>query len=146
MSKIMDPSQNDARVSELGSYSLKFMWQLRLQAVRAFGPLGFRPTQVLVLEFVNQGHNQPKVLAQLLGLVPPALSTIIAELEGRGLLERQADLKDGRRVRLHLTPEGKETHRALMEAWLDVRREHIAQFSDKELDVSLEFFRKFDED
>lgn len=135
-------SSVDESSYELGSYSLQLMWHLRQRAARAFEPLGFRTNRVLVLEYIAQGVNQPKDLHQALGIVPPAISTIIAELETRGLLSRQADPHDGRRVNLHLTPEGEKVRQQLSLAWQEVRREFHDSLSKKELTTTLQIYRK----
>jgi DNA-binding MarR family transcriptional regulator len=127
---------------EIGSYSLRLMWQLRQRAARAFEPLGFRTTRVLVLECIAQGYTQPKDLHQALGLVPPAISTIIAELEGRGLLERQSDPRDGRRINLNLTPAGETARQQLQEAWLEARRDLNGSLSPKDQATSLRLLQK----
>ena len=69
-----------ALIDEFGSYALQLMWVLRQDASPGVRPLGFRTVRALLLEFVGRGHTQPKELAELLGVVPPAVSTMIAEL------------------------------------------------------------------
>ncbi len=142
MSKPADSVAHDELLDELSSYSLRLMWRMRQQAVRAFEPLGFRTTRVLALEFVAHGYTQPKDLAEVLGIVPPALSTIVAELEGRGLLLRQTDPNDGRRINLSLTPAGEQTRRQLREAWSKTREENRKQLSEQDLKTTLELYRK----
>lgn len=129
-------------IDELGTCSLQLMWTLRQDATRAFDPLGFRTVRALLLEFVGRGYTQPKELASLLGTVPPAVSTIIAELEERGLLLRRSDPHDGRRVRLSLTEAGEATRLELRHAWKQAGLKRLVHFSDEELEVFLKLCRK----
>lgn len=46
-------------------------------------------------------------------LSQPALSRMVDRLEDRGLVERVADMSDGRAVRVRLSPTGRETQRAV---------------------------------
>lgn len=142
MSKPADLVAHDKLLDELSLYSLQLMWRMRQQAVRAFEPLGFRTTRVLVLEFVARGYTQPKDLAEVLGIVPPAISTIVAELEGRGLLQRQTDPHDGRRINLSLTPTGEKTRQQLRDVWGQAREENRKRLTEQELRTILELYRK----
>ncbi len=128
--------------NELGSYGLQIMWKLKQRAAQAFEPLGLRPNRVLVLESIALGHTQPKDLHKVLGIVPPAISTIVAELEARGLLTRQVDPHDGRRVNLQLTAEGKEIRQQVHRAWNEAHREVHAVLTEKDVLASLELCRK----
>jgi DNA-binding MarR family transcriptional regulator len=129
-------------IDELGHCSLQLMWTLRQDAARAFDPLGFRTVRALLLEFVGRGHTQPKALAAMLGTVPPAVSTIIAELEERGLLLRRSDPHDGRRVHLSLTEAGEAARLELRHAWNQAGLKRLSGFSDEELEVFLRLCRK----
>jgi DNA-binding MarR family transcriptional regulator len=122
-------------LDDLGCYSLQLMWTLRQDAARAFDPLGFRTVRALLLDFVGRGHTHPKELAAMLGTVPPAVSTMIAELEARGLLVRRSDPNDGRRVCLSLTKTGEATRRELRDAWTQASRERLRALSPEELEV-----------
>lgn len=129
-------------LDDLGCYSLQLMWTLRQDAARAFDPLGFRTVRALLLDFVGRGHTHPKELAALLGTVPPAVSTMIAELEARGLLVRRSDPDDGRRVRLSLTENGEATRRELRDAWNQAGRERLGTLSPEELETFTHLCRK----
>lgn len=133
---------SDEISSELGSYTLQLMWHLKQRAARAFEPLGFRTNRAVVLEFIALGYSQPKDLHRALGIVPPAISTIVAELEDRGLLERQIDSQDGRRVNLYLTPKGHAVRRQLQVAWHEARRDYYESLSKNDIADSLELYRK----
>ncbi len=127
---------------ELGGYTLQLMWALRQDAAKTFGPLGFRTARALLLEFVGRGCTQPKELAERLGVVPPAVSTIIAELTERGFLARQNDPSDGRRAQLSLTPSGERARTELLGAWNGAGKERLSSFSDEELHTFVRLCRK----
>ena len=131
-----------ALVDEFGGYALQLMWTLRQDAAQAFGPLGFRTMRALLLEFVGRGHTQPKDLAERLGVVPPAVSTIIAELTERGFLDRQGHPEDGRRVQLSLTEAGQRARTQLREAWNGAGVRRLGSFSDEELETFVHLCRK----
>jgi len=125
----------DDLIDKLGSCSLHLMWALRQDATRAFDPSGLRTMRALLLEFVGRGHSRPKDLAALLGTVPPAVSTMIADLEGRGLISRRGDPNDGRRVQLTLTDAGEATRRELLTAWKETGSKRLGSLSHEELEV-----------
>ncbi len=129
-------------VDEFGGHALQLMWTLRQDAAQAFGPLGFRAARALLLEFVGRGYTQPKELAERLGVVPPAVSTIIAELTERGFLTRQSDPSDGRRVQLSLTETGRRARAQLREVWNGAGAERLGSFSDEELETFVHLCRK----
>ena len=139
--KAASPSKA-ALVDEFGGYALQLMWVLRQDAAQAFGPLGFRTVRALLLEFVGRGHTQPKELAELLGVVPPAVSTIIAELTERGFLARQGHPEDGRRVQLSLTDTGQRARTQLRDAWNKTGVKRLGSFSDEELETFVGLCRK----
>ena len=71
-------------------------------------------------------------LARHAGISPQAMGATIAALESRGLVEREKDAGDGRRILLRLTDAGAE----VMDARRDARAEAIAR----------ELGRRFDAD
>mgnify|MGYP002779969176 CR=1 FL=1 len=127
---------------ELSDLTLPFMWRLRQDAVRAFEPLGLRPFQALLLELIGGGMGQPKALAELLDAVPPTISAMLRELEGCGLLRRDTDPADRRRVRLSLTPAGEAVRLELQRAWREASRERFERLSDEELRSLLRLYHK----
>jgi len=146
MPKTTDATRTQQLVEEIGEYSLHLMWILRQEAVRTFDPFGFRPVRALLLELVGRGYNHPKELAEILDQVPPAISTMIADLEDRGLLTRRTDPHDRRRVQLELTEAGAETHRRLKEAWQQTGCKRLSKLSNEELETLVHIYRKLLED
>jgi DNA-binding MarR family transcriptional regulator len=129
-------------VEELNEYSLQLMWTLRQESFRAFEPLGFRPVRALLLELIGRGYVYPKQLADMLDTVPSAISAMLGELEERGLVAREIDTNDRRRVQLKLTDEGQETRKTLKNAWRDTSFSRLKQLEEDELETLLEIYRK----
>lgn len=77
-------------------------------ALAAFGlaPASFRLLDLLA----RLGPHAPGAVAAALGVRQPTVSGWIAELRGRGLVERTADPADGRRAALAVTEEGAVLH------------------------------------
>ena len=66
------------------------------------------------------------VLADRVFLLPPSLSRILRDLEGRGLIQRRPSVQDQRRVLVSVSPEGaaliRQVEPSLQEARLEMRR------------------------
>jgi len=74
-----------------------------------YAALDLNLTQASLLVFLHQSGPQRQTrLAQRLGLGRAATGATVDLLEGRGLVERQADPADRRAWRVTLTPPGKE--------------------------------------
>lgn len=70
---------------------------------------GLRPVDFSLLSLVS--HNPGITSRQLcttLGILPPNLVKLVADLDKRGLLARKPHPTDGRAIGLHLTPEGRK--------------------------------------
>lgn len=68
------------------------------------------PVQWTILRYLgaaNRYSNTPQVLAEYLGQTKGTVSQSIKHLEARGWVERRPDARDGRSVRLFLTPAGR---------------------------------------
>ncbi|RUM97015.1 MarR family transcriptional regulator [Pseudaminobacter arsenicus] len=81
---------------------------LRMSGWRDAAPLGLTPTQGACLSLLeNRGPNRVTVLAKLLGVTQATASDVIAALERKRLVIRQADPDDGRAIQVRLTQEGR---------------------------------------
>ncbi len=129
-------------IEELSEYTLQLMWMLRQEAMRAFEPLGMRPIKALVLEMVGRGLVYPKALAEMLDALPPAVSALIADLEERGLLTRENDPDDKRKIRLELTPEGQTMRRRLKQTWHTAGAARLSRLSEDELTSLITIYQK----
>jgi DNA-binding MarR family transcriptional regulator len=73
---------------------------------------GLRPVDFSVLSMVahNPGITSRQLCATL-GILPPNLVKLVADLDKRGLLQRKPHPTDGRAIGLHLTAEGRRMMR-----------------------------------
>jgi len=110
-------------------------------AQRAFEPIGLSPSQVLVLLMIHKGVDQPKRLAQQLDTVQSAVSALLGELQGRGLIDRAADPADRRRARLQLTPSGEETLSGAAAHWFAATEDRLAGVSLADLQATARVMR-----
>ena len=130
----MKGSPSGDTVNELDRLAFLFMWRLRQEAVKAFQSLGLRLGQVAVLGFLDAGVTHPGEIAENLDYTPPLVSSLIASLEERGLIERRPDASDRRKVVLELTREGREILAHLQQMWNDIIKRYYAKLSPTELD------------
>jgi MarR family transcriptional repressor of emrRAB len=80
---------------------------LRAEERHAGGGLQFVHLQILdYLARCNRYSDTPAAVADYLGLTRGTVSQSLIRLESRGLIAKTADLRDGRRVHLQLTPSG----------------------------------------
>ena len=109
----------------------------------SFAPLGLRPGVFSVLLLVR--HNpgvRPTDIGQALGIKRANFVPLLADLEGRGLVERRAVAGDRRSAALHLTPDGT----ALLRRADRVLRAHEARWRERlgqaDADRLLELLRR----
>jgi long-chain acyl-CoA synthetase len=80
--------------------------RLAKQVEVALGPLDLSLSQYRVLALLGEGSTASSVLARRLAVSPPSVTAVVDGLVGRGLVERQPDPEDRRRLTLLLTREG----------------------------------------
>jgi DNA-binding MarR family transcriptional regulator len=129
-------------LDQLSEYSLHLMWTLRQEALRIYEPYGLRPLQVFVLELIARGVMHPKALADMLDIAPPAVSPLLAELEHKGLVTREPDPDDGRRVRLSLSEAGEALRCELKRGWHQGGSRLLEQLSDDDLEKLIAIYQK----
>ena len=81
--------------------------RLAKQVEVAIGPLDLSLPQYRVLALLGDGSTASSVLARKLAVSPPTVTAVVDGLVARGLVERQADPEDRRRLTLLLTRDGK---------------------------------------
>jgi len=81
----------------------------------------------------EDGLAQTQLMEQA-GLLQPATSSALKQMEGMGLVTRRADAADGRIARFHLTPKAHGLLRRLLPAAARVREKAVADFTDQELE------------
>jgi DNA-binding MarR family transcriptional regulator len=85
---------------------------------RNLQPLGITPAMSRVMGVVERGDEPPRMvdLAQRLGVVPRAITTLVDSLEEGGYVRRVADPASRRVVRVELTDAGAAALQAVREA------------------------------
>jgi DNA-binding MarR family transcriptional regulator len=84
---------------------------LRSEQRKKYATLGLQPVHVQAMEYLGQCNrfsNTPAALTEHLGLTKGTLSQTLQVLVRKGYIEKQADTKDRRIVRLKLLETGKQ--------------------------------------
>ncbi|MFN0201756.1 MAG: MarR family winged helix-turn-helix transcriptional regulator [Bacteroidia bacterium] len=96
-----------------------------------------------VLIHIDAENGTPATkIAPLMGMEPRSLTRMLASLEERGLIYRQADEKDKRIVRIFLTEEGIEKRRVAREVVKGFNVELTEQIAPEKLNI---FFQVIDQ-
>lgn len=132
----------DEMLDELWQLSTHLVWQLRLDQQKAFEGLGISPMQAFALMCISEGIDQPSSLAFVMDASPPGVSQLLASLEERGLLRRELDVSDKRKVRILLTEAGHDFLGQMRAHWRAVSRERFARLSPEELRMLTQSYRK----
>jgi DNA-binding MarR family transcriptional regulator len=138
---IPSPSR-ESLIETLSELTLPVMWTMRQDAMRAFEPLHIRPIKALLLGLIAKGLQHPKNLADIMDTQPPAISSMLAELEDAGYIERNIDPKDRRRIQLKLSPEGDKLMLELGKAWHQTSLDRAEKLSNEELQTMIYAFQK----
>jgi DNA-binding MarR family transcriptional regulator len=129
-------------IAEIDTLIMPLMSLMQQDFLESIKPFSLNPGAAILLEHVAKGVKHPKELAQLLETVPPVVSAILGELEGKGLIQRQIDPADRRRVHLTLSKEGKKLHERVRERSLVLSGERLCKLSGEELNSLIGIFRK----
>lgn len=89
--------------------SLQRMWNRQHPLLAELQPI--QVSALIYLSHCNRYSNTPQAVTDYLGLTKGTVSQSLKQLEGKGLVEKQADPRDRRSVHLRLT----DTARALLE-------------------------------
>jgi DNA-binding MarR family transcriptional regulator len=74
------------------------------------------PEAVALARLEKNGPLTSSALAKLERISPQSMGATLAALERRGLVERQGDPQDGRRIQLSLTKAGRQMRRSRSDA------------------------------
>jgi DNA-binding MarR family transcriptional regulator len=129
-------------IAEIDTLVLPLMNLMQQDFLESIKPFSLNPGAAILLEHVAKGVKHPKELANLLDTVPPVISALLGELEGKGLIERQIDPEDKRRVKLTLSKQGKDLHEKIRERSLALGGERLSKLTDGELTSLIRIFRK----
>jgi DNA-binding MarR family transcriptional regulator len=95
------------------------------QLARTFEAEGCTVPQWRILLLLADGRGHPMSEIAEFALIPaPSLTRVVDRMASDGLVHRRADIRDRRRVLVHLTPRGRVLHRRLDEL---VQREQQAR-------------------
>jgi MarR family transcriptional regulator, organic hydroperoxide resistance regulator len=129
-------------IAEIDTLVMPLMNLMQQDFLEAIKPFSLNPGGAILLEHVAKGVKHPKELAQLLETVPPVISALLGELEGKNLIQRQIDPSDKRRVQLTLSKDGKKLHEKIRERSMTLGGERLSKLSEKELTSLISIFRK----
>jgi len=104
--------------------------RLAKQVEVALAPLDLSLPQYRVLALLADGSTASSVLARQLAVSPPSVTALVDGLVARGLVERQPDPEDRRRLTLLLTRDG-ERLVAAADTAAEARRGDIAAHLDE---------------
>ena len=118
-----------------------------LLAKEGLSPRKAHPLRPLahLLGLLAKGVDLPSQLAELLEVHPSQVSHLLAALEEEGLVERSPDPQDRRKVKLFLTPKGREAAARAEALWLAVFGRRLARLSPEEQAAFLRILRKLTE-
>jgi MarR family transcriptional regulator, organic hydroperoxide resistance regulator len=104
---------SDAQPSGETLQFMQFLWALvhalDVRSKRMVKTVGVTGPQRLVIRIVGQKpHRTASEIAAILGMHPSTLTGLLARLEARDMLAREADPDDRRRARVSLTAAGRK--------------------------------------
>jgi DNA-binding MarR family transcriptional regulator len=88
--------------------SARAVARLAKQVEKSLAPLDLSLSQYRVLALLGDGSAASSVLARRLAVSPPSVTAVVDGLVSRGLVERQADPEDRRRLSVQLTTDGRK--------------------------------------
>jgi len=139
------PDRLDARVLEaLVGYNARRAW-LIVSGVFAerMAPYGLKQIDFSVLSLL--AHNPGATSRQLcntLDILPPNLVSLVATLDGRGLIERKPHPHDGRAVGLHLTEAGEKLIREAEQTVTQLEADASARLTARERETLIRLLQK----
>jgi DNA-binding MarR family transcriptional regulator len=114
----------------------------------ASGRIGMTVTDMQVIDALDlSGPTTAGQLADLTGLTTGAITGMLNRLEEAGLVRRERDPSDGRRVIVRLTP-GKDEMRAIGSIFDSSQKEwddKVSRYDDEQIALLLEFLRSCNE-
>ncbi len=125
-------------MKDIDEAAVQLRTAIRLLKRRAYaitGPDGpTRSEQGVLACLEEKGEMAPSTLSALEKVRPQTMGQTLEALDRRSWIKRRADLKDGRRVLISLSPAGRKTllkARAMRQAWLVDEIEKLSR-SDRE--------------
>ena len=99
--------------------------------------------QPKILDYLNEhdGSNQ-KEIARACFLEAGSLTIILNKMEEKNLIERRTLNGNRRSFHIFLTEEGKRKQKLVNEAFAEIEKYALADFSDEELEACIAMFKK----
>jgi DNA-binding MarR family transcriptional regulator len=101
--------------------------------------LGLNPTDLRCLDWLTEGPMTAGKLGEATGLSSAATTTLLDRLERKGFVHRERDTVDRRKVLVELTTRAREMIGGLYGPLAQEGSQHLARFSDDELERLREF-------
>jgi MarR family 2-MHQ and catechol resistance regulon transcriptional repressor len=99
--------------------------------------------EMLVIEHLgDKGPRMMKEVAEYLLLAVNSVTTLVDNLEARGLVQRQRSEEDRRKVHVTLTESGQQVYTAALEDKVRCLRNMLAALTEDEQEIFLVLFRK----
>jgi DNA-binding MarR family transcriptional regulator len=117
----------------LGMDSMKKLMFRNYQAEHAGKHLPTRASMGVLMVVDNHGHQGVKQLAELFSITPSAATQLVDGLVREGLIKRDQDPKDRRKVDLSLTAKGKQVLEKTKQAHLKSFLRILSPLTDQEL-------------
>ncbi|MCF3642263.1 MarR family transcriptional regulator [Rhizobium sp. TRM95111] len=137
---------DDGRASGLGVAIVQAARSMRTVLSRNLLESGLYAGQDGVLLALGEnGGMTAGALAAHLGVKAPTMTRTIGRLEAQGFVEKRPDSDDGRLTVVHLTPAGRASLRAIVEASRISEEQALEGLSDKETRTLLKLLRAVDD-
>jgi DNA-binding MarR family transcriptional regulator len=135
----------DTRVLEtFVGYNARRAWLIVSQVfAERMAVYGLKQVDFSVLSLL--AHNPGATSRQLcstLDILPPNLVSLIAAMDGRGLIERRPHPHDGRAIGLYLTPAGEQLVREAEQTVMQLEAETSARLTPRERETLIRLLQK----
>jgi DNA-binding MarR family transcriptional regulator len=135
----------DRRAADLQDVVQDILKQFQcVNAAAANGPQAeLNMQEVRVVEFLgNEGPRMMREVAEHLKVAVNSVTSIVDNLENKGLAHRRRSEEDRRVIRVELTPPGREMAQTLVEVNLRLFRSMLGALTEDEQEIFMVLFRK----
>jgi DNA-binding MarR family transcriptional regulator len=133
MSTAADPETNRAQQIDLLSGQLLSRAALLTRLLTKHMDGELTRTEAGVLNTLDSGPRRVTELAELEGLAQPTMTLLVKQLERRGLVRRERQLRDGRVVLVSVTDAGRRALEQFRAEAQTALRSYLAEMSDEQV-------------
>ena len=128
------------QLGQLGEAFVRVGKRVRVAEAQRFAPYGVTPAQGRILGILEDSERPLRMreLADILGVVPRAITPQIDALEKAGLAHRHIDPANRRSTFLHLTAEGRAMRQRLLDEKVRAAAEIFAELTTEQRTSLLE--------